>query len=133
MAFQFQSVGRLAGHREGTVQHGTVIGMNADEIHAVVQALGVELHRVTINLLHHHALADSIVNLKANHALAFDVQHVGSRVRIDFQALFEFVDTFHPSLESGFGAIESIAIDNGVGPHHIFQGRRYSREYCGIR
>ena len=75
--FQFQSVGRLAGHREGTVQHGTVIGMNADEIHAVVQALGVELHRVTINLLHHHALADSIVNLKANHALAFDVQQVG--------------------------------------------------------
>ena len=93
--------------------------MDAEEIHTVVQALSVNLDLVASDFNRHDTLTDGVVDLDAGHALTLDVQHSSRRVGIELQAMFEFVDTFHPSLERGLGAIEGLAVDDGVGLHHV--------------
>ena len=120
--FSLHSAVRLVGHGEGAVQHIAIVGLDADEVHAVIKALRIDLSRIAVDFLGHHTLTDGIVDLDAAHAFTLDVQHTRSRVRIELQAAFEFVDAFRPGLECSLGAIEGLTVNDSESLHHIDGG-----------
>ena len=82
-AFFVAPATRLTGHREGSIQHSTIIGLNAEEVDAIVEALRIQLDAIAIDDLSHYTLTDGIVDLNACHTFALDVEHARSRVWID--------------------------------------------------